>query len=118
MGSLEEMPAMVSIAAAGCIRARTVAIAQTCALPVRAALVATLLADLAALAATAVTVGRLMAAARLEIGRASGRERVEMSGVAVALEEGGEGVAAAGGGWRAWGAAGTVAGRAVDERRR
>ena len=34
-------------------------------IPERAALVATLLADLAALAATAATVGRLMAAARL-----------------------------------------------------
>src|SRR5207253_5300170 len=65
MVSLEEMAAMVATAAACWGQPRAEAMAARPVIPERAALAATLLADLAALAATAATVGRLMAAARL-----------------------------------------------------
>src|SRR5438552_2305181 len=65
MAAPEEMAAMVATAATCRSTSRSAAMAARPVIPERAALVATLLADLAAPAVTAATVGRLMAAARL-----------------------------------------------------
>src|SRR5207253_341292 len=65
LAASEDLAAMVATAASWPRTLRSAALAAMPVLPERAALVATLLADLAALAVTAATVGRLMAAARL-----------------------------------------------------
>src|SRR5438128_2557734 len=65
MVSLEEMAAMVATAAACWGQPRAEAMAARPVIPERAALAATLLADLAAPAATAATVDRLTAGQRL-----------------------------------------------------
>src|SRR5438105_7592913 len=65
MAGSEELAAMVAAAASWSSTPRAAAMAARPVLPERAALVATLLTEMAATAEMAATVGRLMAAARL-----------------------------------------------------